>query len=1093
MPSPDFHGRSCLISEESLPRGVVTEADVEARVVLPYLTSLKIQPDQIRAQRTFTIRLGRNASIPVGGRDTRTGRLDYLIVNADGRPLFVVEVKAPSDAITDDDRDQGISYARLLHPMAPLVLLTNTQVSRLYDTITREEIGSADDAALIRGGGSLTSEEDLRFRYEALQHFVGFSAENVAAFSLSQIGMRMRSLRGGDGRYDKKYEPDLYLPRDLVRRSIKEYLESDRSVFVLGGDSGYGKTNEMCSLAEELGQTCLVLFFAGAEVHGSLVQTLAAEFEWFFSEGLPLPQLCRRISALAKSSGRPLVVFIDGIDESPIPALPQELSDLAVQLEQFEGHIRLVVSAKPTDWMRFANIRGVAAPLMSSVYHDRELGSGSTPAKESPKGQQLLSYSLERFSTDERDAAIERYSKVLGLQSKWSHAMREAVADPFLLRIVCEVAAETGAIPADPAELELVRRYVMQKLARTTDPARALRELVAVARSLATANDNSSWEAEGHLRGLQRNRVSSIPSVQEAIVRMDAGLSLSDPIADELVSFGVLLRSLDLDGRPTLAFAYDRVRDYILATHVFELQRLDKAAFREMSSQSFSHGVKSSALLWYLPSVTLAQWHGFVEASAGQVERLLDTYEAFRAEFSVDVRKHMEPGRGDLVGAVFAGAPQRPWFDLALFPRSSNAAPRVRYDPLAFNVLRGRRDLPIGGVPASAFGPVRGGLGFWFLRDPQKFAAELVLAEFKRIVKEGLLPEVLDKTLLTERVLALAWAHRQRLGLGDHRYGYDGRVADRYSLGEICPLDLEDLHARVHRQLGLTLYRNAVQNERSMAERDRVAQLPEHERPEFITTHITWTEELLGPLRERAETEVAQGKCYFGVPNEPALSLLAEAIYLLRPLSSRVEHALLPPPDVTAGLITRSFEDGYSDAQLQLLLTELFKHALVAWKGIRTAAFSARLRTILAPPPRLVAAIGARRDELDLRQGDFIGTVCYGPAIPADSNARIESGAVAVIVAPRTPPPVTPVGQDSHAVFVDTSEGRYRMNSYRLTGMMSILFPDDAPEFVKYGNGSPEQWAPIRAYMYKMANEMVEHLTVKDLLSLGTEFSGSQA
>jgi hypothetical protein len=1069
-------------TENSIADNVVTEADADARVVLPYLKALNIQPDQIRAQMTFTVRIGRNSNIRLGGRDTRTGRLDYLIVNADGRPLFVVELKGPREDLTDDDRDQGISYARLLHPMAPLVLVTNARETRLYDTVTRDQIGSPDSAALIQGGGRLSAEEDLRLRFEALQHFVGFNSANIAAFSRAQRETRMRSVRGSGDHHDKKYEPDLYLRRDTIRRSIAAFLKSDRLLFALGGQSGYGKTNEMCSLAEDLGESNLVLFFTGGELHGTLTGTLAAEFEWFFSEGLPLPQLCRRISNLAKSAGRPLLILIDGVDEAPIASLPQELSDLLIQLEQFRGDIRVIVSAKAREWRRFSMLRGVPAPLATLLYSPGQTRAGMDEDDSERSAEELLSHTLDLFSPDERDVAIKRYTDVLHLHGEWTYPMREAVADPFLLRVVAEVAVKTGAIPTDPGELELVRRYVQQKLERTADPDRALRELVAVAKSLAEADENSSWERDPRPMGWT-GRAPSIPGILETTVRQEAGVSVTETIANELVSFGLLLRSYDLDGKATLAFAYDRVRDYILATHVFEFERLDPVAFRSAASASFSHGIKSSALLWYLPSVTVAQWHGFTLAAAEQVARLLDTYEAIRAEFSPLIRRHFEPGEG-LVGAVFAGAPQRPWFELALFRRPSANSQRVRYDPIAFNVLRGRRDVPIGGVPANLFGHVRGGLGFGFLREPDKFAAELAVTELKRVVSEGLLPELENETLLTERVLALTHTHRRRLGLIERGYSHTQRVADRYSMADLCPLNLGDLHLRIHRQLAIKFYENALQNERLMAERDRVLALPDAERPELVTIQITWTEDLVRPLRQRAEREVAEGRTFFDVPNDPELVLLARAVQLLRSLHEAIEHPPLPTPDVSGGLTSRSFEDGYSDDQLGTFLRELLAHALFAWEQVRMIAFSERVQAIMNVPPRVIAIICMRRDQHELGHGDFLSSIYYGPAVGLDSEAVVSHGAVAVISPLGAPPPVTSIEGDSFAVIVETPQGRYQLNGYTMTELSSVIAPHDAPNFVKYGSHSSERYAPVRAHMYKLATNAVDRLTAGDLLAL---------
>jgi hypothetical protein len=38
------------------------------------------------------------------------------------RPFAVLELKRPGLALAADDRDQGLSYARLMQPWAPLVI-----------------------------------------------------------------------------------------------------------------------------------------------------------------------------------------------------------------------------------------------------------------------------------------------------------------------------------------------------------------------------------------------------------------------------------------------------------------------------------------------------------------------------------------------------------------------------------------------------------------------------------------------------------------------------------------------------------------------------------------------------------------------------------------------------------------------------------------------------------------------------------------------------------------------------------------------------------------------------------------------------------
>lgn len=116
-----------------------------------------------------------------------------------------------------------------MHPIAPLVLVTNGRDCRLYDTYTKELVTDAGAATLVRGGRKPAVDEALRLRAEALEHFIGYSATNVATSSRLQREARMGALRGGDGLHARRYEPDLYLPRDGVHGAMRDWASSTKA------------------------------------------------------------------------------------------------------------------------------------------------------------------------------------------------------------------------------------------------------------------------------------------------------------------------------------------------------------------------------------------------------------------------------------------------------------------------------------------------------------------------------------------------------------------------------------------------------------------------------------------------------------------------------------------------------------------------------------------------------------------------------------------------------------------------------------------------------------------------------------------------
>jgi len=145
--------------------GAISEENLKAKVLLPFLSAVGIALDQIDVEKTLRLRLGRGVHQYVS--DTASGRLDLLVRSREGEHLFVVELKREDLDLTDDDRDQGISYARLLDQIAPFVLLTNGRESRLYDSISREELKDDIGRQYTTFRGRLTAE-DIRIRYEAL-------------------------------------------------------------------------------------------------------------------------------------------------------------------------------------------------------------------------------------------------------------------------------------------------------------------------------------------------------------------------------------------------------------------------------------------------------------------------------------------------------------------------------------------------------------------------------------------------------------------------------------------------------------------------------------------------------------------------------------------------------------------------------------------------------------------------------------------------------------------------------------------------------------------------------------------------------------
>ncbi len=119
----------------------MNEEEVKIKCILPWLKQAGVDLQDLKFEQNFNVKVGRQW-VPIGEPHAKTragGRLDILVRRGDSN-LFVVETKANDETLSDDDRDQAVSYARLVHPMAPYAIVTNGSKHRLYDSITKEEI-----------------------------------------------------------------------------------------------------------------------------------------------------------------------------------------------------------------------------------------------------------------------------------------------------------------------------------------------------------------------------------------------------------------------------------------------------------------------------------------------------------------------------------------------------------------------------------------------------------------------------------------------------------------------------------------------------------------------------------------------------------------------------------------------------------------------------------------------------------------------------------------------------------------------------------------------------------------------------------------
>ncbi len=457
----------------------MSEDDIRTKIVYPWLAGCGFDPSEISIEFSFEIRLGRSAyridgkaktppaATPLSSGTTARPRTDVLVRRGQWN-LMVVEVKAPDEAVDDEARDQGISYARLLPQIAPFVVVTNGQTSRVYDSITRQEITGTQihsDHPGIRSGFNVSVDE-LAIRAEALESFVSLSAENLVAFCKKQLDYRMQRLRDDDPASGKKYIPSLYVDRPLPRVAIDEHLDSKHArVVAVFGRPQVGKTNFLCRFAEDrIRAGKPVLFYPAISLNAGLLQEIAEDFGWLLGDQSPVTILASKLGQILRRSGSRLTLIIDGWNEADLEVARQidrECDRLCSQGTAIQVVVSFTHSAARRLLVHGGNPSFVAHAAGIGLHGFQIIETDPTAASRQVNWSSVV---IDPYSHHEQKEAYQSLGAHFRVTVPASH---NKTSDPYLLGVAMRHFAGR-VLPDSMDEPELLRTWIESRIARAT-------------------------------------------------------------------------------------------------------------------------------------------------------------------------------------------------------------------------------------------------------------------------------------------------------------------------------------------------------------------------------------------------------------------------------------------------------------------------------------------------------------------------------------------------------------------------------------------------------------------------------------------------
>ena len=113
-----------------------SEQDVTTKVIVPHLISLGY--DEAKNEQNGVVVHYNHPITAQQGRDKKTIYADIVVV-VNNTPVIVIDAKNPRNYLTENDREQVVSYARLLPNIAPYAALCNG-AWQVFDTVGKQQI-----------------------------------------------------------------------------------------------------------------------------------------------------------------------------------------------------------------------------------------------------------------------------------------------------------------------------------------------------------------------------------------------------------------------------------------------------------------------------------------------------------------------------------------------------------------------------------------------------------------------------------------------------------------------------------------------------------------------------------------------------------------------------------------------------------------------------------------------------------------------------------------------------------------------------------------------------------------------------------------
>lgn len=692
---------------------LANEEDVKNKIVVPYLQSLGFDTSELSFEMSFQIQVGRSLHTIDGRKQGRSSRprLDIL-VQRNGQNLFIVEVKGPDIIIDQHDIDQAVCYAKLLHPIAPICLLTNGTDWKLIDSVTKQHV----EQTTVNPHMPLHVTLPQEAYYQALKYFFGYSRENILTFCGWQIKDSMQGLLGSAEDRNKKYIPELYEERKHLTQETQNFMESGVRCFGVVGDSGSGKTCWACSSTlRSLERGIATFFYRGSDVANGILEAISRDLNWVLSQHYNDIQAAKRLLELFEQEQ--IVIWIDDIDGLPLTSVRRMLTEF---LRRTGRHpVKLLLTCKSTTWQYLLEEDGSPTALASQVYLVNDV-----------KG-----YRVGILNDQEFQAMVMKYRAFYHYDGPFDiEALEVCRRIPFLLRVHFEVAANQSLPYIGYTVVHFFEDYIQKLCDRFDEQKDMIRRLLT--------------RIAHHFYELNSDEI-------ELFDLLDAlNMAPQEALPERLFSLSILERTYR-DQTIYVSFYFKKLRDYLIAFSALRWHKKGTQDFQHTCLQMQRQGIPLDVLSLYYTLTPVEEHKRVLDSQVyTNATTFLSLYESILDTDFPALKPSFPPNTAGSIGFVGYLDVSRPFISMHGFRPLKEGETKILLMPVS--PMPGAWGNESKGYLVGSLRMYRtdSSCGFQAFDIAQEVFSHHILPGLQESLERGMLDESKNRALLIERVLA---------------------------------------------------------------------------------------------------------------------------------------------------------------------------------------------------------------------------------------------------------------------------------------------------------------------------------------------------